>query len=130
MNDKAFWCGASLALVPALAGAVGVSYSGMAAVNAIWRLTFTHDSPGLFMVVGGMAYGLTVGVLVPLFLFGTAARLIWPSAARRLASHPSAVKKSAVGVVLQLLTLPISVCLTFAAYGLPWIFLWPFVGVE
>jgi hypothetical protein len=76
VKDRIFWWGASFALLPTLAGAVGVSYSGMAAINAIWHLVFHRDAPELFMALGGIAYGMAVGVLVPLFLFGTAARLI------------------------------------------------------
>jgi hypothetical protein len=95
----------------------------MAAINAVWRLIFSHDSADLFMVAGGIAYGLTVGVLVPIFVFGTAARLIWPAASARTAPSPSSPRQVVGWVGLQILTLPISLGLTFVAYGLPWLFL-------
>ena len=123
MKDRTFWWGASLAFLPALTGAVGVSYSGMAAVNAVWRHMFDHDSPGLLMVVGGIGYGLTIGLLMPLFVFGAAARMIWPVTATRTATGPSSLRRVVEWIGLQILTLPISLGLTFAAYGLPWMFL-------
>jgi hypothetical protein len=59
------------------------------------------------MVLGGIGYGMTAGVLVPLLLFGTAARLMWwPFAAPRTAPQPSSWKKVAVWVWLQLRRMP------------------------
>jgi hypothetical protein len=124
MTGRTFWWGASFALLPALAGAPGVSYSGMAAINGAWHLMFNRDAPELCIAPGGIVYGMTAGVLVPLFLFGTAARLLWwPFATPRTAPQPSSWKKVAVWVWLQLLTLPISLCFAFAAGMLPWAFL-------
>ena len=108
-----------MALLPALVGAFAVSYSGMAASNAVWHLMFDHDVPALLMVVSGLVYGLGVGVLIPIFVFGTAARLIWP----RAVSGRPAPRAVAAWLGLQILTLPLALGLTFAAYGLPWLLL-------
>ena len=126
LKERAFWWGASLALLPTLVGAVGVSYSGMAGINAVWRVVFNRDASGLLMVSGGIVYGMSVGVLVPCFLFGATARLIWQLTSHRFAAvlgRASSPTKLAGWIGLQLATIPISLCLTFAAYGLPWLFL-------
>jgi len=126
LKERAFWWGVSFAFLPTLAGAVGVAYSGLAAINAVWHLVFNRDAPGLLMVLGGIVYGVSVGVLVPCFLFGVAARWTWQLTSHRLApplSRASSRTKVAGWIGLQLLTLPISLCLTFVAYGLPWLFL-------
>jgi hypothetical protein len=126
LKERARWWGVSFAFVPTLVGAVGVSYSGMAGINAAWHLLFNRDAPGLLMVLGGIVYGGSVGVLLPCFLFGAAAHLMWQLTSHRLApvlSRASLPAKAAGWMGLQLVTLPISLCLTFAAYGLPWLFL-------
>ena len=77
LRRPAFWWGASLAFLPTLIGAAGVSYSGMAAMNAIWRLFVDGDAPGVLMVLVGFLYSATIGVVLPCLLYGAAACLTW-----------------------------------------------------
>jgi hypothetical protein len=124
--EPAFWWGVSFAVLPALVGAAGVSYSGMAAFGALWRLCGHGEPPGLFIVLGGVLYGAIVGVFAPCLLFGASAWLLWRLASTQLAPLLRRVLspgKVAVWVCVQVATAPISMVLSFSAYGLPWLFL-------
>jgi hypothetical protein len=121
-----FWWGASFALLPTLAGAFSVAYSGSAGINVIWHLLVNRDAPGLPMVLGGILYGISLGVLLPCLLFGVTAHLIWQGLSLRLAAslaHASSPTKVALWIGLQVTTVPISLCFTFGANLLPWLFL-------
>lgn len=80
-----FWWGASFALGPALVGSFAVSYSGMAAFNALWPLLFGRESSGILMVFGGILYGAVFGALFPCLLFGAVAHFVWRLTSGRLA---------------------------------------------
>lgn len=85
LRRQAFWWGTSVAFLPAFLGFFAVAYSGMAGVNALWHLLMSRDSPGLVMVLGGVLYGLSFGVLLPCLLLGAAGHLTWQLASHRLA---------------------------------------------
>lgn len=78
------------------------------------------------MVLGGVLYGLSFGVLLPCLLLGAAGHLTWQLASHRLApllSKASSVTRVTLWIGLQIMTVPISLWLTFVAYVLPWLFL-------
>jgi hypothetical protein len=92
-----FWWGASFALLPTVAGALGVAYSGVQGISAIWNLVSDRDPPELPILLGGILYGIGLGVLLPYLLFGVAAHLMWQKMSDRHAPFLAEVEPLATG---------------------------------
>ena len=129
LRSDSFRYGMSLALPPAVLGLPAASYAGMATVNMIWRLGFGLDAPGIVFVLGGLLYGLTLGVGLQCLILGTFVHIVWRLTSPWLDSiiPPSAIAKGAIWVVLEIIVLPLSFLMTLMAYGagpalLAWIF--------
>jgi len=126
LRERAFWWGISFALLPALAGSVGVAYSGIAAAIQVCEMTLERGCSVTPVVLGGLVYASTVGLLLPCLVFGLSARgLLWRPSDRSapLLGEASWAVKIGCWLVMQVATLPISLAWALAAAALPWLFL-------
>jgi hypothetical protein len=125
LRSDSFRYGISLALPPAVLGFPAVSYAGMATVNMIWRLGFGSDAPGIIFAVGGILYGVTLGVGLQCLVLGTFVHIVWRLSSgwlgRKLPASP--IAKGAIWVVLELVVLPLSFLMTMLSYGAGPVFL-------
>lgn len=91
----------------------------MATVNMLWRLGFGSDAPGVIFVVGGILYGLTLGLGLQCLVLGTFVQIVWRLTSGWLGPKvpESAIAKGAIWVVLEVIVLPLSFLMTILAYG-------------
>ena len=85
-SRRPFWCGASIAFVPALFALPAVWYAGVALVNSVWQLFFARDCPEPLVIRLALVYGIPFGPLLQCILLGAIADYVWRRRAGRLKS--------------------------------------------
>jgi len=120
-SSQPFALGAMLGL-PSVLMLPGAVHAGIAFTNALCRHLTVRDCPLLILTLGGGLYGITRGIVLPVFVLGTLSYVLSRLGNGQLtrwfekASRP---RRVFLWVIVLGVGLPGSIVISLLAYGLP-----------